>query len=172
MNLIRRPFASLLLCVVIPLLIARAAGAQQIDAAFRADIIKLLELTDSGKIGPQVASATATQVLNGLKAAMPQMPPRMVAMAQEVLDEEFAKAFAGSDTLITAMAEIYARNFTHADVRDMLVFYASDLGKKLVKVMPIVARESQEASGEWADRRMPSVLEALQKRFRAEGLIP
>ena len=42
------------------------------------------------------------------------------------------------------MAALYARNFTPDEIRDLVVFYRSPTGQKLIDRMPIVAKESME----------------------------
>jgi hypothetical protein len=159
------------LCCIAILVQACAASGQTIDPSFRSDIQKLLEVTRSAQLGAQGASLILGQILDGLKKSQPPIPDRAVALAKEVLDSEFAKAFAGPDNLTDQMVLIYARHFTQEDVHGLLAFYSSDLGKKTIASMPAVLQEAVAAGQQWAEKQMPRIVTILQTRLRAEGFI-
>jgi hypothetical protein len=150
---------------------ARPARGQALDEAFRSDIEQLLEVTGSAQLGQQTASLVSGQLLAGLKKSRQDVPDRVIEIAQEVLDSEFAKAFAGPDGLHARMVSIYAKHFSREDVRGLVAFYRTDLGRKAVGVMPLVMQEAAAAGQQWAEQHMPRVTEALQSRLRAEGFI-
>lgn len=122
-------------------------------------------------MGAQAASLVSGQVLEGFKKSQPSIPDRALALAREVLDSEFAKAFVGPDNLIDQMVVIYARHFNHEDVRGLLAFYSSDLGKKTIASMPAVFQEGAAAGQQWAEKQMPRIATILETRLRAEGFI-
>jgi hypothetical protein len=158
------------LCVML-LLQARPARAQTIDESFKSDIEKLLQVTNSAQIGSQAASIVAAQVLGSLRKSQPAIPDRALEVAQQVLDAEFARAFVGPDSLTDRMVSIYAQHFTHDDVRGLLAFYGTDLGKKTIALMPVVFQEGAAAGQQWVEKQMPHIVAALQSRLRAEGFI-
>lgn len=166
---LRRLLLSLLAVVVV--LQARPANAQPLDERLRSDVRKLLEITGAAQMGVQTAQLVSAQILGGLKKAQPGIPARALDVAQQVLDEEFARAFGGPDGLDEAMISIYARHFTSADIRGLLEFYGTDLGKKTIALMPVVFQEGAAAGRQWADRQMPRIAETLERRLRAEGFI-
>ena len=146
------------------------AGAQTVDGAFRSDIEQLLEVTGSAQIGAQFANMMTAQMLEGLKQSQPSVPDVWFEVARQVLDEEFTKAFA-SGGLTSRLVSIYAKHLTPNDVKGLLTFYRSDLGRKVIGVMPTVMQESSLAGQEWGREMMPGILATLERRLRAEGLI-
>jgi uncharacterized protein len=158
------------LCAVL-LLWARPAAAQAVDDSLRADIEKLMQVTGAAQLGSQVANAVAGQVLAGLKQAQPNIPDRVLVIAREVLDKEFAELFSGPQSMLHELVPVYAKHFTHEDIRGMLAFYDSPLGKKMIQSMPAVAQDSMAVGQRWAQTAMPRVQAVLQERLRAEGLI-
>jgi hypothetical protein len=161
----------LLLFLSSVLIQARPASGQVLDDAFRSDIEKLLDVTGSAQMGQQAASLVSGQVLAGLKKARPDIPDRAIELATEVLDSEFAKAFVGPDGLNAQIVSIYAKHFTREDVRGLLAFYSTDLGRKAIGVMPVVFQEAAAVGQQWAEQHMPRITVALQSRLRAEGFI-
>jgi hypothetical protein len=67
--------------------------------------------------------------------------------------------------------DIYARRFTHDEIRGLLAFYSTDLGKKVVMTLPGVVPESAAVGEAWATVRMPTVTVTLRERLRADGFV-
>jgi hypothetical protein len=150
---------------------ARAARAQEpVDDRFRADIKKLLDATGTKALGLQMANLVANSVLENMRSTTPNMPERAVEIVRDVLNAEFAKAFDGP--MIDEMVPLYAKHFTHAEVLALLDFYSSDLGRKVVGELPILAQEGAQVGQRWAQRNLPAVLQTLEQRLRAEQIIP
>jgi hypothetical protein len=71
------------------------ARAQDIDPAFRADIVKMMELTGTSKIGHQMATMISQQMLRMMKAQHPEVPAHGFGVVKEVAEKEFEDAFEG-----------------------------------------------------------------------------
>ncbi len=168
----RRHVTCLFLLGVAVLLMPRLADAQDIDPALRADIVKLMEATGSAKIGQQMASAVSQQFLDSFTQGHPDLPPRVLEIAKEVLEEEIAKAFQGPDSLVMQLVPIYAKHFSHEDIRGMLAFYDSDLGRRAIAEMPALLQESMQVGRRWGADVGPRVQAAIEERLKAEGLKP
>jgi hypothetical protein len=145
--------------------------AQVVDPTFRADIEKLLEVTGASQNGAQIANLVSGQVLDGMKRSRPDIPARAVEIAKEVVQAEFLSAFSGPQGLSSAIVDIYEKHFTHEDVRGLLAFYETDLGRKAIKLLPVVIQESALAGQQWAEQNMPRIIKVLDARLRAEGFI-
>jgi hypothetical protein len=139
-------------------------------AAHRKEIERLLEVTGAAQMGVQAATMISGQILDGLRQN-PAVPARAIDVAKQVLDEEFTKAFAAPDGLMARIVDIYAKHFTPDDVNGLLAFYGTELGRKLVSVMPALMQESMAAAQQWAERETPRIGRALDDRLRKEGLI-
>src|SRR5262245_33697472 len=165
-------------CLAIQILVcamalcAGRAEAQTIDPAFKADIERLMELTGASKLGAQMASLASSAMLDGMRKAQPDLPERLFTVLQEVLADEFTKGFTSPDGMLPEYVALYARHFTHDEVRGLLAFYATDLGKKTIKTLPTLAQEGATIGQQWADANMPRILGVLQARLKAEKLIP
>ena len=151
--------------------IATVAFAQDADPAFRVDVVKLMELTGAKQLGQQISSAVSKQILDLSKRKNPNVSPRAIEIAQDVLDAELAKAFDGPDGFISQLVPIYARYFTHEDIRGMIAFYESDLGRKIVSTMPALMQDSLALGAKWGAAITPRLESTLQERWKAEGII-
>ena len=178
----RRVWCALTLCAV--LAIGQQATAQTLgeaaaavrkapapDPALRADIEKLMVVTGAANLGVQMASQFAEAFFKSFKDAQPDVPPRAIDIVQEVIIKELSAAFSGPEMKDNLIA-LYAKYFTHAEVKGLIAFYESDLGRKTIANMPSLMREGGEIGQQWAQGVMPKIMQTLQARLKAEGLIP
>lgn len=155
------------LCVAVP----SPARAQDVDPAFRADIVKMMDLTGTSKIGRQMATMISQQMLQSLKAQRPDVPAHTFEVVQDVAEKEFETAFEGPDGLQQKMIPLYAKYFTQDDVRGLIAFYQSPLGQKSLSVMPALMQDAMKLGQQWASEATPRVQEAIKKRLDAEGAV-
>ena len=106
------------------------------DPAKAADIRRLLALTGSANVGKQVA----LQLMAQLREVAPEVP--------EAFWQEFAEGVDVGE-LVELVIPVYDRNFTHEDIRELIRFYESPIGRKVSATLPAVARESMEAGQAW-----------------------
>jgi uncharacterized protein len=149
-----------------------ARKAPAVDPALRADIEKLMVVSGSANLAVQMAGQMSDAVLNGVaQSSKDVVPPHAIEIVREVLNAEFATAFNGPAIKDQQIA-LYAKYFTHADVRGLIAFYESDLGQKAIANMPNLLREGGDIGQRWAQDAMPKMMQTLQARLKAEGLIP
>jgi uncharacterized protein len=149
----------------------RLACSQTIAPEFKADIERLMEISGAASLGEQMANLASSSVLEAMKAQS-DVPDRVFVIVREVLRQEFAKAFTDPDGIRAKQVELYAKYFTHEEVRGLLAFYQTDVGKKAIKVLPALVQEGAAIGQEWATANMPRMLMLLETRLRAEGFIP
>jgi hypothetical protein len=151
---------------------AAARKAPPVDATLRADIEKLMAITGQTQLGVQMANTIAEAFLNGFKEQTQEViPPRVIEIVREVITSEFATAFTGPEIKDKQVA-LYAKYFTHADVKGLIAFYETELGRKTIGNMPNLLREGAAIGEEWAKGAMPKMLQVLEGRLKSEGFIP
>ncbi len=127
-------------------------------AAKRQDIQKLLETTGAAKLGVQMV----TQMLDIFKQQHPDVPGTVW--------DEFTNEF-NAGSLMDLVIPIYDKHLTHEDVKGLIAFNESPLGRKVNSVMPTVLQESMAAGQQWGmevAKRVQQKLEARQKDPRGE----
>jgi hypothetical protein len=150
---------------------AAARKAPSLDPALRADIEKLMALTGATNLGVQMASQFADAFFKSFKDTQPNVPQRAIEIVQEVIITELSTAFSGPE-LKDGLIGLYAKYFTHAEIKGLIAFYESDLGRKAIANMPNLVREGGEIGQRWAQSAMPKIMQKLQDRLKAEGLVP
>jgi hypothetical protein len=145
--------------------IARAQSADKAKATAaisgerRADIKRLLDLM--GVIDDEMKSLDP--VFESFKLRFTNVP----APVWEDLKKEFKAEFTPEMFLETYLP-IYARRFSAADVKELIKFYESPAGRKLVEATPSIREEAYIVGFE----RGMKIGQRIQDRLRAKGYAP
>ena len=127
-------------------------SAQNIDA----DMKKLLEVSGT----EANFKAIIPTMINSLKSNP--------AFANTLPDEfwaEFAKEAENSySELMVQIVEVYKKNYTSEDIKQLIVFYESPIGKKSVQKMPLIQNECFQLGTEWGRKLGGKVGEKIQKK--------
>ncbi len=131
-----------------------AAQPADSEAAKIADIRRLLELTGARDMVNQMKSTMMVQ----FRKNAPGLPDDMF---NEMMDELKA------DDLMESMIPVYSRHFNGADIKQLIVFYQSPFGKKVLREMPQIIEESNDVGSRWGE----SVVTRVATRWRDQGKI-
>ena len=71
--------------------------------------------------------------------------------------------------LVDACARIYASHFTEQELKDLLAFYQSPLGKKSLTEEPKVLDESMIYAGNWGDALSQEVMVTMRAEMKKRG---
>jgi len=115
------------------------------------DIRKLLEVTQGSELGMQMMD----QMIDAMKLQMPQV--------SDAFWVEFRKEVNG-DELIDMIVPIYSKYFTHDDIKALLEFYDTPVGKKFIAVQGDIMTESMEAGQQWGQQVAVRAIMRLQSK--------
>lgn len=114
-------------------------------------IKKLLVVSGTGELGVQAMKNMVT----------------MFKQSYSNVNDEFWNEFmieVSADELIELLIPIYDKHYTEEDVAQLIVFYQSPLGKKMVQVMPGISQESMAAGQEWGKKMGEKVVNRLKEK--------
>lgn len=66
-------------------------------------------------------------------------------------------------------ARIYASHFTEQELKDLLTFYQSPLGRKMIAEEPKALDESMASAGTWADNLSEEVMASMRAEMKKRG---
>lgn len=124
------------------MLVAQFGMAQ--DATFKTDVMKLIDLSGANAI----YESTVSQIVKNAPA------DKQAALKKDIL--EYFKQ------LTPKIADIYMTEFTHDDVKAMIKYYESPIGKKAAGKAGIIAEKSQEAAREWSQGLQEIMMKYMQ----------
>ena len=87
----------------------------------------------------------------------------------EVADGLIKQYSVRSGELMNDAARIYASHFTEAELKQILAFYQSPLGQKLLAEEPKTADESMAMAGSWADNLSEEVINKMRAEMKKRG---
>lgn len=67
------------------------------------------------------------------------------------------------------IASLYADNFSEQELKDLLAFYKSPLGKKLLAKQPVVADGSLKFAQDWANKLSDEVVAKMRDELKKKG---
>ncbi|WP_437884009.1 DUF2059 domain-containing protein [Pseudomonas sp. LRF_L74] len=154
MSRLRLLFCSILLVASSPVF----ADAASHDA----DAKKFLQLTRADKLAvPVYAQVQQMFAQRFAEAKAPESKKALLesyqAKANAVLDRAI-----GWDKLEPDMVKLYTTNFSEAELKELLAFYQSPVGRKVLERMPQLAARSVELSQKHLQSAVPEVNKLLQ----------
>ena len=141
-------------------LFAGGAFAQQPSAAAIALGRELVELKGGGAMFDPIVINLVEQTKGNLVQTNPQLSKDLNDVGAQ-LRNEFTPRRA---EVINEAGRFYATAFSEAELKDLIAFYKSPLGKKMQEREPVVLDQTFNFVQQWA----PRVGEEVMNRFRAE----
>jgi uncharacterized protein len=158
-----------ILLIALPLP-ALAADTAQIPPQLRTDILQLIDMTGGAHMGQLFGNAIAQQIINNLQASHPNISPK----AFTIIKEETSGLLTDpgiNKQLVEMLVPIYAKYYTDADVRQMIAFYKTPLGQKIIQNNPEIAHASMQDGEQWGkDVLAPELVKRIRTRFQQEGI--
>ena len=71
--------------------------------------------------------------------------------------------------LVDATARVYAQHFSEAELKQILAFYQSPLGQKMITEEPKAVDESMVDAAKWADNLSEDVVAKMRAEMRKRG---
>jgi hypothetical protein len=114
-------------------------------------IQQFMEVTGSAKLGMQVL----TNVVAAYKNIYPE--------AGNEFWDEFIKEV-DPQAMVNLVIPVYERNFSDEDIVQLIAFYKTPLGKKVVEKMPAIMQESMQIGAAWGKQMSEKVMEKLKQK--------
>lgn len=136
------------------------ARAQQPSASAIATAKELVELKGGNNMFDPVIINVIDQTRTALLRTSPQLSKDLNEVATQLATEFGSKRA----DLIAEAAKFYANRFSEPELKELVTFYKSPLGRKMLTQEPLVLDETFNFVQSWA----PKVSEDVMTRFRAE----
>lgn len=156
-----RPLA-LVLALGLGFILATDARAQQPSASHVAAVKELFRVMDLAKVTDQSIDVMLTAQIE----ANPQLK-----QFEDVMRQFLAK-YLSWENLETQMVQMYAEAFTEPEVRELIVFYQTPLGRKMVTRMPELMQKGAALGQSAVQDHLPELQEAIAKKMEESGSNP
>lgn len=133
------------------------------------EIETLLHLNGSVAIISQLGPVMAQQVIAAMRKTNPTLPARADAVVSNVV-ESYVKQEAARGTIINFLVPIYRKYLTDNDVRQLIRFYRTPIGRRFARVTPPISFESTIAGQQWAESIAPGLQTKLLEALKTQGI--
>jgi uncharacterized protein len=159
------------LIFVLALFAGRPGVADELTPQKRSDIVRLLQITGAENVSEQFSSTILHQMFASLKAARPDIPDRAYKVMEREISSILSEHVSTPGGLLDQVIFVYDKYYTDQEIRELLTFYSSPIGKKVVSTMPTVLNESIMAGQRWEESIAPEIKTRLIDSLRREGLL-
>jgi hypothetical protein len=133
------------LLVVAAFAFVSQVGFAQQDDAFKKDVLKVIEMSGAA---------------NQMKAAKNQILQMVPKEKQAAFVIEFDATL---PALYEKLAKVYMDEYTREDIKAMLAFYDSPVGKKINAKADVLFEKSQKAGQEWGEGLQTMMMKYVQQ---------
>ena len=105
---------------------------------------------------------------SAINSFVPQNPDLQKPIVESV--QTIAPSFEKRRSEITdILARVYAAKFTEAELKELLTFYRSAIGKKFIAEQPAVLEDSFRRTQEWSSKISEEIVSALRAEMKKRG---
>jgi hypothetical protein len=141
------------------------AHAQQPSAAAMSSAKELISITGATTLfSPLIAG-----VVEQAKVLFLQQNPALSKDLNEIATRMRADLQPRFTELTDEVARLYAQNFTEQELKDILAFYKTPAGKKLLTAQPQVVDASMKFAQDWANKLSDQVIAKMRDELKKRG---
>jgi hypothetical protein len=157
------------LLLVACLLLGSATFAQQIPAdapASKADVEKYLDVMHTRDLMKNVAESMSKQ-MRQIVGEQLKKEPGMTPEKQERINKIMDKLIGDMpiDEMLDAMIPVYQKHFTKRNIDDLLAFYSTPTGQKVIKELPAITTEAMQAVTPISQKMMADTMQRVEDQI-------
>lgn len=142
-----------------------AANAQQPSAASMSTARELITITGATALfSPLIAG-----VVEQAKVLFLQQDPSLGKDLNEISGKIRTDLQPRFTELTEEVARLYATNFTEQELKEVLTFYKTPSGKKLLNEQPKIVDSSMKFAQDWANKLSDQVIAKMREELKKRG---
>jgi uncharacterized protein len=135
--------------------------AEKLDPAKETAIRHLMDITETSKMGDSLNAAITGEVRRQMGRAV---PPDQLPKFMETFSQKYTPS-APPSAVTDAMVPVYAKHFSMEEIQELVKFYESPLGQRVVKLMPEVVQQSQAAGAQIDQQAAIAALRGMETEY-------
>jgi hypothetical protein len=144
-----------------------ASGADAaLDKATHDDIKLLVKELGEVEDMQRAFEKSLGQSIAGIRKQKPNIPDKVWDAAIEDARQVFVGALPELEESIVA---IYGANYTEDEIKQLLAFYRSPIGRKVIAQSPLIEAQAEAVGKVWGETLLPRVLERIRQRAKQQG---
>lgn len=143
-----------------------AVRADELSDQKRADIRTLLKAAGGVASANEMVGPVTEQMVQAVKSARPDLQQDVLDNIRKVVTDTIRGAIESQGGLLDQLVPVYHAHLSQAEVKELIAFYTSPIGRKFADEQPKISREAYEVGMQWGKSLGPLV------RQRVEAVIP
>ncbi|MFC1515614.1 DUF2059 domain-containing protein [Thermodesulfobacteriota bacterium] len=160
------------LLIAIACLLAPTLGfSDELTPAKKVAIKDLMQTSGAVKLAEVFGNLSTQEIAQFWKDSRPDIDPKAFDILKEEVDTLVHEELKTNGSYYTYFYPVYHKFYTLEEIKGLIKFYRTPLGKKTVALMPKMSEESIKVSKEWAKSLFGSQFEQrLLNRLQEEGI--
>jgi hypothetical protein len=137
-----------IITIAITMTLTLLSPASVFGQTINQDALKLIKISGT--------TQAMEQMIDMALAQMQQMAPNLSPALMKNLKDKI-----NSEEVLQMYVPIYTKHYTHDEIKQLIKFYESPLGRKVVKTMPAMAQESVAIAEKWNEQLIAEIMQEL-----------
>jgi uncharacterized protein len=142
-----------------------AEAIAAVDPETAADIRRLLVVTNAQQTVAQVFDSQLPAIKENMLKNMSTDDPDSQALVDKFIKRMQDRVDSGE--LVELIVPVYAKHFSHEDIKKMIAFFDSPTGKRYIQESPAYLQEVQAVTAQhWQEVVVPELLQEMAPQFQ------
>jgi hypothetical protein len=159
----------IILCLCLQI-VASVSFCEELTQEKMNAVKELMSITGSIQLAELLGNAVVQQMTNLLKKTNPQIDSRALKILEEEVMTLMREETGEKGSFQQLIYPIYNKYLTLEEIRELIRFYKTPVGKRAISVLPKMMQESMQASQAWAQSLGPEIQRRVLTRFEKEGI--
>lgn len=148
--------------------VVSATGAAS-DQSKEQLIRTLVNLTDKSELQRVFSQQFVDRVSSAVSMFGPALNPQTMQVIQQQTRAVVQEHIEDGDALYSVLAPVYEKHFNLIELNQLVNFYQSPLGQKLVRVSPQLLTESLDLGQQWGLSLVPEIVQRVQAQLNDQS---
>lgn len=154
------PFRNVLAALVVALAGLAASPAWADEAARQAVVAEIFRIMHLDKALEQSLGNT---IIDRIKSEYPYLDPGTEADLREIISDSAGELYLG---VMSFAGQFMSKHFTEEELKQLLAFHQSDVGRKSIEVIPKMMQEMVSWMPQAIDKAIPRLVEKIEDRLK------
>lgn len=160
-NLLCTALFAVLVCTQAP-----ANAQEKIDEATLAAAVELVDASGMSKMMETMLPLISGQIVDLMTKVKPELKGKYDAFIHEFLRTAMGE---GRDEVLQEIALLYARKFSVDEINDVVAFYKSPTGLRMLELLPEIQADATKIGQQWGAKVAQRTLERLRDKLKEDG---
>ncbi|ODS24121.1 hypothetical protein AB835_05160 [Candidatus Endobugula sertula] len=161
--MIKKLLITLIYCI--SLNVIAAESIEKISQEKKQAIDEVLTITGSLTVTDLMSNDIAQQMVDGLYHRQWSLQPEIITTIRDEIKQIMYDEFIANGLMKSIVYVIYDKHFSLQELQEIVIFYKTPTGKKLITVLPQVTQEALSEGRRYGQRLVPLIQERMKKRF-------